>query len=263
MLPLQGEVTGRSLFAKRGNTGHLTLSVQPSPPLIDEVTTEDGTVTLRGRFVAPTDEPYELVLHDAHGVEFSYPVTRDGDGFETTFEPVLPEAYAGRTTLPEGRWWPTLRPVAQGATTAGLLGVDRGAPVQMGPGLLFAGPHPFTVQGRRMRVETRFHDRMVLVADPLLSPHDRSRFAQRVARFETYPAQRALPVKDVVLYDTFQGNGAGDSPVPSTRNWCAAARSWNTSGWSVTAVPRSRRPPAPCSTAAWSPGSCWPAPATT
>lgn len=59
-----------------------------------------------------------------------------------------------------------------------------------------------------MRVETRFYDRMVLVADPLLSPHDRSRYSQRVARFETYPAQRALPVKDVVIYDTFQGNGA-------------------------------------------------------
>ncbi|MEU7725777.1 bifunctional glycosyltransferase family 2 protein/CDP-glycerol:glycerophosphate glycerophosphotransferase [Streptomyces sp. NPDC040724] len=212
VLPLPGENTGRSLFAKRGNTGHLTLSVQPSPPLVDEVAAEDGTVTLRGRFVAPTDEPYELVLHNAHGVEFSYPVTRDGDAFSTTFQPVLPEAYAGRTTLPEGRWWPTLRPVAQAGTTAGLLGVDRGAPVQMGPGLLFAGPHPFSTQGRRMRVETRFHDRMVLVADPLLSPHDRSHFAQRVARFETYPAQCALPVKDMVVYDTFQGNGAGDSP---------------------------------------------------
>ncbi|MCX5307819.1 bifunctional glycosyltransferase family 2 protein/CDP-glycerol:glycerophosphate glycerophosphotransferase [Streptomyces sp. NBC_00160] len=212
VLPLPGEDRGRSLFAKRGNTGHLTLSVQPSPPLVDEVTTEDGTITLRGRFAAPTDEPYELVLHDAHGVEFCYPVTRDGDAFEAVFRPVLPEPYAGRTTIPEGRWWPTLRPAAQGGTTAGLLGVDRGAPVQMGPGLLFAGPYPLTVQGRRMRVETRFHDRAVLVADPLLSPHDRSRYAQRVARFETYPAQRALPVKDIVVYDTFQGMGAGDSP---------------------------------------------------
>ncbi|MFD9336955.1 CDP-glycerol glycerophosphotransferase family protein [Streptomyces sp. NPDC060028] len=212
VLPLPGEDTGRSLFAKRGNTGHLTLSVQPSPPLVDEVTAADGTLTLRGRFLAPTDEPYELVLHNAHGVEFSYPVTRDGDGFTSTFAPVLPEAYAGLTTLPEGRWWPTLRPVAQGGTTAGLLGVDRGAPVQMAPGLLCSGPHALTTRGRRMRVETRFYDRMVLVADPLLSMHDRSNFAQREARFETYPAQRALPVKDMVVYDTFQGTGAGDSP---------------------------------------------------
>ncbi|MFJ4776918.1 CDP-glycerol glycerophosphotransferase family protein [Streptomyces sp. NPDC088762] len=209
---LPGEDADRTLFAKRGSTGHLTLSVQPSPPLVDTVEAQDGTVTLRGRFVAPTDEPYELVLHNAYGVEFSYPVTRDGDGFETTFEPVLPEPYAGRTTLPEGRWWPTMRPVSRGGTTAGLLGVDRGAPVQMGPGTLASGPHPFTTLGRRMRIESRLYDRMVLVADPLLSPHDRSRYAQRVARFETYPAQRALPVKDVVLYDTFKGTGAGDSP---------------------------------------------------
>lgn len=212
VVPLPGGDSGRSLFAKRGNTGHLILSAQPSPPLVDGVTAKDGAITLRGRFLAPTDEPYELVLHNVHGAEFSYPVTRDGNTFETTFVPALPEAYAGRTTLPEGRWWPTLRPAAQGGTTAGLLGVDRGAPVQMGPGLLFAGPHPVTVHGRRMRVEARFHDRMVLVSDPLLSPHDRSNFAQRVARDETYPAQRALPVKDMVVYDTFQGNGAGDSP---------------------------------------------------
>ncbi|MFE0600546.1 CDP-glycerol glycerophosphotransferase family protein [Streptomyces sp. NPDC058892] len=212
VLPLPGQSAGRALFVKRGNTGHLTLSVQPSPPLVDEVRAEDGTLTLRGRFAAPTDEPYELVLHNAHGMEFSYPVTRDGGAFEATFRPVLPEPFAGRTTLPEGRWWPTLRPAAEGGTTAGLLGVDRGAPVQMCPGLLFSGPHPVTVQGRRMRIETRFHDRMALVADPLLSPHDRSRHAQRVARFETYPAQRALPVKDIVVYDTFQGYGAGDAP---------------------------------------------------
>ncbi|MFI5618698.1 CDP-glycerol glycerophosphotransferase family protein [Streptomyces sp. NPDC051567] len=212
VLPLPGAERGRTLFAKRGNTGHLILSAQPSPPLVDAVAAENGTLTLRGRFTAPTDEPYELVLHNVHGMEFSYPVTRDDDRFTASFEPVLPEAYAGLTTLPEGRWWPTLRPAAQGGTTAGLLGVDRGAPVQVGQGILFAGPHPLTAHGRRMRVETRFHDRMVLVSDPLISPHDRSNFAQRVARFETYPAQRALPVKDMVVYETFQGNGAGDSP---------------------------------------------------
>lgn len=212
VVPLPGGDADRALFAKRGNTGHLTLSVQPSPPLVDSVTGQDGTLTVKGRFVAPADEPYELVLHDAHGAEFSYPVTRDGDRFASTFEPVLPESYAGRTTLPKGRWWPTLRPLAQGGTTAGLLGVDRGAPVQLAPTALHAGPHAITVQGRRMRVEARFYDRMVLVADPLLSPHDRSRYAQRVTRYETYPAQRALPVKDIVVYDTHQGNGAGDAP---------------------------------------------------
>ncbi|WP_052713817.1 CDP-glycerol glycerophosphotransferase family protein [Streptomyces katrae] len=152
------------------------------------------------------------MLHDQYGTEFSYPVTRDGDRFEASFEPVLPEAYAGRTTLPQGRWWPTLRPASQGGTTAGLLGVDRGAPVQLIAPALNTGPHPVTVLGRRMRVEARFHDRMALVSDPLLSPHDRSRYAQRVARDETYPAQRRLPVKDLAVYDTFGGNGAGDAP---------------------------------------------------
>lgn len=212
VVPLPDETADRYLFAKRGATGHLALSVQTSPPLIDEVSAQEATLTLRGRFVAPADEPYELVLANPQGAEFSYPVTRDGDRFTAVFEPVLPEAYAGRTTLPEGRWWATMRPAAQGGTTAGLPDADRGAPVQMAPGMLFAGPHALTVSGRRMRVETRLHDRVALVADPLLSPHDRSRFAQRVARFETYPARRALPVQDIVVYDTFKGTGSGDSP---------------------------------------------------
>ncbi|MEU3774159.1 bifunctional glycosyltransferase family 2 protein/CDP-glycerol:glycerophosphate glycerophosphotransferase [Streptomyces sp. NPDC032472] len=212
VVPLPGDTPGRTLYVKRGNTGHLTLSVQPSPPLVDSVSAQDGTVTLRGRFTAPTDEPYELVFHDANGMEFSYPVTRDGDTFEASFEPMWPEPFAGRTTIPSGRWWPTLRPVSQGGTTAGLLGVERGAPVQFAPGALHAGPAALTVQGRRMRVEARFYDRMALVADPMLSPHDRSRYAQRVLRFETYPARRALPVKDIVVYDVHQGLGGGDSP---------------------------------------------------
>lgn len=46
----------------------------------------------------------------------------------------------------------------------------------------------------------------------MAGPHDRSRYAQRVARDVTYPAQRALPVKDIVVYDAFQGHGGGDSP---------------------------------------------------
>ncbi|MEU3403297.1 bifunctional glycosyltransferase family 2 protein/CDP-glycerol:glycerophosphate glycerophosphotransferase [Streptomyces sp. NPDC006670] len=214
-VPLPGGDGELAVFAKRSKGGHLLLSVQPAPPLVDTVSAENGTLTLRGTFRAPADsadEPYELVLHDHHGTEFSYPVTRDGDRFEAAFEPVLPEPYAGRTSLPHGRWWPTLRPVSQGGTTAGLLGVDRGAPVQLVATALTAGPHPVTVLGRRMRVEARHHDRMVLVSDPLLSPHDRSRYAQRVARDETYPAQQQLPVKDLVVYDTFGGNGAGDSP---------------------------------------------------
>lgn len=212
VVPLPGEEGDRALFAKRGNTGHLTLSVQASPPLVDTVEAKDGTLTLRGRFLAPVDEPCELVLHDSHGVEFSYPVTRDGDRFEASFEPVLPEAYAGRTPLPQGRWWPTMRPVSRGGVTAGLLGVDRGAPVQFAPTALHAGPQAVTARGRRIRVEARLYDRLVVIADPLISPHDRSRYAQRVARDVTYPAQSALPVKDVVVYDSFQGNGAGDSP---------------------------------------------------
>ncbi|MCJ0875039.1 bifunctional glycosyltransferase family 2 protein/CDP-glycerol:glycerophosphate glycerophosphotransferase [Streptomyces sp. AP-93] len=213
VVALPGEEPGLSLFAKRGNTGHLTLSVQFSPPLIDTVEAEDGALTLRGRFLAPLDEPYELVLYNnQNGLEFSYPVTRAGDAFEASFEPVLPESRAGRTPLPQGRWWPTLRPVSQGGVTAGLVAVDRGAPLQFAPTALHAGPHAVTALGRPIRVECRVHDRVVLVADSMIGPHDRSRYAQRIARDVTYPAQSALPVEDIVVYDAFQGYGAGDSP---------------------------------------------------
>ncbi|MDA5285563.1 bifunctional glycosyltransferase family 2 protein/CDP-glycerol:glycerophosphate glycerophosphotransferase [Streptomyces sp. Isolate_45] len=212
---LPGDTEGRAVLAKRAMNGNLILSVQVPPPLVESVSAKNGTLTLRGTFRLPesaADEPYELVLHNHSGTEFTYPVTRDGDRFEASFEPVLPVAYAGRTTIPHGRWWPTLRPVREGGTTAGLLGVERGAPLQLVPPALLSGPHAITVDGRRMRVEARFHDRMVLVADQLLSPHDRSRYAHRVARDVTYPAQRNLPVKDMVVYDVFQGNGAGDAP---------------------------------------------------
>ncbi|MFJ9343151.1 CDP-glycerol glycerophosphotransferase family protein [Streptomyces sp. NPDC101733] len=215
VVPLRDDASGRAVYAKRSSGGHLTLSVQSSPPLVDTVTAHGETLTLRGPFRAPeadAERPYELVLHNQYGTEFSYPVTRDGDRFEASFAPVLPPDRAGRTTLPAGRWWPTLRPADHTRDTAGQLGVDRGAPLQLLPSVMLSGPHAVTVLGRRMRVEARLHDRMALVCDPLLSPHDRSHYAQRVARDVTYPAQRALPVKDMAVYDTFQGNGAGDSP---------------------------------------------------
>ncbi|MBT2449530.1 bifunctional glycosyltransferase family 2 protein/CDP-glycerol:glycerophosphate glycerophosphotransferase [Streptomyces sp. ISL-43] len=212
VVPLPGEDADRVLFVKRGNTGHLTLSVQFSPPLVDTVEAKDGALTIRGRFVAPVHEPYELVLHDSFGLEFSYPVSRDGDAFEASFEPVLADGYAGRTALPQGRWWTTMRPASQGGATAGLVGVDRGVPLQFAPTALHSGPHAVTARGRRIRVESRLYDRLALIADPLISPHDRSHYAQRIARDVTYPAQSALPVKNIVVYDTFRGHGAGDSP---------------------------------------------------
>ncbi|MFI5986029.1 CDP-glycerol glycerophosphotransferase family protein [Streptomyces sp. NPDC051555] len=215
VVPVPGDDTGRSVFVKRTAVGHLCFALQPSPPLVETVAAEDGRLTLNGTYLPPADsadEPHELVLHNWHGEEYSYPVTLGDGRFDASFVPVLPEHFAGRTTLPHGRWWPTLRPVSRGGVTASLLGVDRGAPVQMIAPALGSGPAGLTVDGRRMRVEARFFDRMALVVDQLLTPHDRSRYAQRIARDVTYPQQRQAPVKDIVVYDTFQGNGAGDSP---------------------------------------------------
>ncbi|MFF5449407.1 CDP-glycerol glycerophosphotransferase family protein [Streptomyces sp. NPDC012888] len=214
VLPYPGDTTGRAVYVKRTAVGFLHFSTQPSPPLVEHACAKDGVFTLRGTFHKPAaDEEYELVLHNWRGEEYSYPVDTADGRFEAVFKPVLPEHFAGHTTLPEGRWWPTLRPVAQGGTTAGLLGVDRGAPVQMAAPALGSGPVEATVGGRRMRVESRFHDRMVLVADPLLTPHDRAAYRQREMRDETYPQLRTAPLRDVVVYSAFQGNGAGDSPL--------------------------------------------------
>ncbi|MER5928809.1 bifunctional glycosyltransferase family 2 protein/CDP-glycerol:glycerophosphate glycerophosphotransferase [Streptomyces sp. NPDC002054] len=213
VVPVPGDTTGRSLFLKRTAVGFLQFCMQPSPPLVDRASAEDGVFTLGGVFHKPADDEYELVLHNWRGEEYSYPVSTADGRFEAVFKPVLPEAFAGNTTLPEGRWWPTLRPMSQAGTTAGLLGVDRGAPVQMIAPALGAGPVAATVDGRRMRVEARFYDRMALVADSLRTPHDRARFHQRVMRDETYPQLRTAPLRDVVVYSTFQGNAAGDSPL--------------------------------------------------
>ncbi|QES51635.1 hypothetical protein DEJ50_31075 [Streptomyces venezuelae] len=213
VVPVPGDTTGRSLFLKRTAVGFLQFCMQPSPPLVDRASAENGVFTLGGIFHKPADEEYELVLHNWRGEEYSYPVSTADNRFEAVFKPVLPESFAGNTTLPEGRWWPTLRPMSQAGTTAGLLGVDRGAPVQMIAPALGTGPVAATVDGRRMRVEARFFDRMALVADSLRSPHDRARFHQRVMRDETYPQLRTAPLRDVVVYSTFQGNAAGDSPL--------------------------------------------------
>ncbi|MFG2295924.1 CDP-glycerol glycerophosphotransferase family protein [Streptomyces sp. NPDC048603] len=216
VLPVPGDTTGRALFVKRTAVGHLQFSMQPSPPLVERASTENGVITLSGTFHKPAahaGEEFELVLHNWRGEEYSHPVSTADGRFEAVFTPVLPEHYAGRATLPEGRWWPTLRPLSQAGTTAGLLGVDRGAPVQMTAPALGGGPVTAGVDGRRIHVQSRFFDRMAVVADSLRSPHDRARFHQRVMRDETYPKLRTAPLRDVVVYSTFQGNGVGDAPL--------------------------------------------------
>ncbi|WP_335939081.1 bifunctional glycosyltransferase/CDP-glycerol:glycerophosphate glycerophosphotransferase [Streptomyces sp. PTD5-9] len=111
---------------------------------------------------------------------------------------LAPSVAAG---LSEGRWDAYLggRPVRVLAALGARLPLSRA-------GADPAGPAP----GREFALERRFGDRLTLRAGPVLAVAERGAYRRAELRGAHYPARRALPLRDTVLY-TGGGTGGGAS----------------------------------------------------
>ncbi|MEV6654599.1 CDP-glycerol glycerophosphotransferase family protein [Streptomyces sp. NPDC051219] len=161
----------------------------------------EGTVASSGRDAA---EPgLELVLR--HGIaheEVTVPVARDGERFSAVFAP-------GGGALHEGGWYAFLRKRegARGHEDEPRPPLDgRGTPLRLLASAFGALPLHRRDRGREFTVDRRSGDRLLITAGSLLPPSERGAYRQHALRSAHYPAQRALPMLDAVLYFD------GDSP---------------------------------------------------
>ncbi|MEU9317484.1 CDP-glycerol glycerophosphotransferase family protein [Streptomyces sp. NPDC048295] len=197
--------------------GELVLDLSGQPFVDGAVWTPDGAlrvegVTGAGTGVRQDEGPDRLVLrHEGLRETVSVPVTYDerrsgvragrSAGARGTayggcrFSAFLaPSVAAG---LHEGRWEAYLggRPVRVLTALAARLPLRGSVPVAAAP-----------VPGREFALGRRFGDRLTVLAGPVLAPAERGGYRRAELRGRHYPARRAMPLRDAVLYT------GGDSP---------------------------------------------------
>ncbi|MGV9267073.1 CDP-glycerol glycerophosphotransferase family protein [Kitasatospora sp. NPDC003701] len=193
----------RALYLKHLADGRLQLCVQPAAGYVERIAVRAGGFELSGH--CPGGEPLELVLrHTGTAGEVRHPVERGPDG---RFLVRLPATRTGSdgTALPlrKGVWEAALHP-------AGRSGPPR--PLIAAPAALPALPAATGAGGKRILLQRRWHDTLLVDSTPVLSPAERSAWTQARQRAGAYPAARREPLREAVLYDVFGGRGYADSP---------------------------------------------------
>lgn len=186
-----------------GHDGRLGLWVRPAQAVIvDTAWTDDGELRLAGRTTARTDGHGSLVLR-RHGAERTVPLERLRDGvFEVTLTPAALPTLAGELPLPAGDWDLALRLPTRATDLPcriDRLAVPRAA-------------HPVTCHGRRYELRVRHGDRPHLLAHSELPPEERGNYRQHQLLTHVYRPLRERPLRDAVLYVSYQGKQCSDSP---------------------------------------------------
>ncbi|MFB6889949.1 CDP-glycerol glycerophosphotransferase family protein [Kitasatospora sp. NPDC056327] len=200
--PLPG-AGDRALHLKHLADGRLQLCVRPAVGWVERITPRAGGFDLAGHCPAPG--PLDLVLrHHGTGTEVRRPVESGPGG---RFAVRLPATRTGSdgTALPlrKGLWEAELRPAGWGGPAR---------PLTAAPALLAALPAATQAGGKRILLERRWHDTLLLDSTPVLTPTERSAWTQARQRTAGYPAARREPLREAVLYDVFGGRGYADSP---------------------------------------------------
>ncbi|MCQ4213044.1 bifunctional glycosyltransferase/CDP-glycerol:glycerophosphate glycerophosphotransferase [Streptomyces longispororuber] len=188
--PARYPAGGRELCATANDQGQLVVELTRQPIAELAAWAGDGSCVVEGTLSELSWREPEFVLrHSSTTEEVTVPLARGGDRFRAVVAP---------TRLWEGRWYAFVREAD-----------DRygdGVPVRV---LTSAGaelPRHHPDSDREFTLDRRFGDRLLIEAGPALSPADRGAYRRHRLRTVHYPAQRRLPLKDVVLYVD------GDSP---------------------------------------------------
>ncbi|POX36407.1 CDP-glycerol:glycerophosphate glycerophosphotransferase, partial [Streptomyces sp. Ru73] len=214
----QVDGAGRELVVTATAAGNLVLHTRAPEPFADRVAWRpDGTLEVAGVLPGAAAGPARLTAvlrHSRFATEAAFPADRDGERFTAVLRPAAVPSCAGERPLREGRWYLFLRTAEQ----SGAAGPDAGRPdgvdlpVRLCPTLFTALPAVCPAGPKPLTVDRRFHDRMFIEAGPAVPDADRGPYRQRLLREEHYPRRRTRPLRETVLFSSFDGRCAGDSP---------------------------------------------------
>ncbi|MZD10563.1 glycosyltransferase [Streptomyces sp. SID5785] len=191
-----------------GANGYLKFSGRPLQARLTDVRWADGRYLLQGSTPAGLDGATLLVKARDRFDEKTVPLTAFPDGtFSAEFTPAAMSGPDDALPLKSGRWNFFLRCPDGGRDGAAVdvpFTIDRLAV----PGFPVSG----TAGGREYHFEARWHDFPQLDCPSDLTVEERGPYRQERLRKDVYEAGRSLPLRDAVLYISYNGKQYSDSP---------------------------------------------------
>ncbi|MDK0519795.1 bifunctional glycosyltransferase/CDP-glycerol:glycerophosphate glycerophosphotransferase [Streptomyces sp. ML-6] len=203
----------RELGLTVNSRGNLLISDRTVQPAVDLVTwTQDGRLLLEGTYPALAGRPVELIArHGGHDEEAVFPLILSGDAGARRFRAELrPDAVDGpgrKLPLGQGRWHLLLRE----HHPAGDARPGRDTPLRIPAAAHRTLPAVRTLTGREYRVERRCHDQLLIDSAPVLTARERGPRGRRLLS-GAYRTLRTAPLRETVLYSSFDGRQYSDSP---------------------------------------------------
>ena len=196
--------TGRVLQVKQLSDGHLQLCVQEGGVQVDGITAARDGFDLDLHVLLPGDGPLELLLRHGNGTgEVRVAVPR-AERTTVHLPAVITASDGSHHPLRQGVWDLRLRPAGEPRAEQSLM---------LSPAVLADLPSAVASDGeKRILLQRRWHDTLILDSTPVLGAAERSAYAQEQLRTTGYRAARQHPLRDAVLYDVFGGRGYADSP---------------------------------------------------
>jgi CDP-glycerol glycerophosphotransferase len=195
-------VGDREVALERAMDGGATLLVRAPRATVDEVAwAGDGALEVGGELRA-SGGPFELLLAGRYWLqEHAFPL-EGGERFRARLTPAAIPTLAGDLPLRAGYWDLRLRRV----------GDTDSLPVTLSSALYDRLPLRTVVDHKPFRLGMTAEGGALLVVDRDLDPDERGRRQQRRLRNTVYAAGRERPLRDAVVFMTFNGRQYADSP---------------------------------------------------
>ncbi|MEU3019428.1 CDP-glycerol glycerophosphotransferase family protein [Nocardiopsis sp. NPDC007018] len=200
----------QQLAVQRTFTGHLKLRAGRAHPWVDRAEWRERVLVLGGEF-SPGNELSVVAKARGRDEEHQLAVERSGNRFTAILDPSRIATLSGELSLSTGSYqlWGRVSEEAQSEgdeTTS----VDVG--VEFTDSLIHGLPIETETPERTYTLSYQGRGIPVLQVGTDLRPAERGAFAQRELRETFYPAQRAEPVTEGILFDTYTGRQYSDSP---------------------------------------------------
>jgi CDP-glycerol glycerophosphotransferase len=198
---------GREVAVERSRYGNVTIAERdPRPVIAGHAWTGDGSLLLDGSYLAPAGDGLELVLRRQDAAdECTVACERDGESFSARIDVAAMPTFGMPLPLHDGHWDIAAR--RGGADAAPLVPVscDHAGLAEISHKKVTFGPklYAFTTSG---------YDSPVLTVEPRLRLSEQGNFNRRVLRKAVYPIQSRLPLRDAVLFVSWNGKQCTDNP---------------------------------------------------
>ncbi|MFD9125333.1 CDP-glycerol glycerophosphotransferase family protein [Kitasatospora sp. NPDC059571] len=194
----------RHVLVKQLADGDLQVCVRHGGALVHGIAAEADGFRLSVHALMPGEGALELVLRHSNGTGEVRRTVDRASRLDLRVPACVTASDGTALPLRQGVWDMRLRPVGDASAERSLL---------LAPAAQEALPAVVVADGaKRIVLERRWHDTLILDSTPVIAAEERSAWAQEQLRTRGYPAARQLPLRDAVLYDVFSGRGYADSP---------------------------------------------------